>query len=385
MKKAIIFYDFFSEQGGIERVMLFQAKTLKEKGYDVIFAFAYVDPKLRDEKLKRFKVIEYGKLPFRNETLQIVFSVFKSSNINELKNAGVIICHSFPSSFMALKLKKRHNTPYMLMIHHPSQFLYAVKKEWKNNSYKRKFAYWAGKLLNNPLKKLDVYCIKNASKIIVPGKAVRRIVKETYGIEGKIIYPTVDKNFFPDKLNSKEMDSLGLEKGYILASGRITEQKRFDYLIKALAKSQLKKKQVVFIGKENPDTKNHLEKLGKKLGVINIKFLGPRDINLLRKVYSSAKLTVLTCPKEWFGLVPIEAMSCGCPVVAWKDNFGPEETVQDNINGFLAKPYSTLDLSRKMMAAYNKKWNPKRIINSARRFSEEVIAKEFMDIIDSSL
>ena len=41
-------------------------------------------------------------------------------------------------------------------------------------------------------------------------------------------------------------------------------------------------------------------------------------------------------------------MACGCPVVAWKDNFGPQETVIEGVNGFLAKPYSIEDLARKI-------------------------------------
>ena len=77
-KKIVLMYDFLSEHGGVERVMLFQAKVLKQAGYDITFAFAYVDEKLRKTKLKGFKVIEYAPLPIKNETLQISSSILRN-------------------------------------------------------------------------------------------------------------------------------------------------------------------------------------------------------------------------------------------------------------------------------------------------------------------
>ncbi len=132
--------------------------------------------------------------------------------------------------------------------------------------------------------------------------------------------------------------------------------------------------QLVFAGKPDENEKRNLEKLACRLK-LNVIFLGPVDIKELINIYSLAKTTVLTCPKEWFGLVPIEAMACGCPVVAWKDNFGPEETVIEGKNGFLAKPYDTRSLSENIEKTINKNWNKKIIHDSVKKFHEDVQSK----------
>jgi glycosyltransferase involved in cell wall biosynthesis len=127
---------------------------------------------------------------------------------------------------------------------------------------------------------------------------------------------------------------------------------------------------LVLVGKYGEFTKKELEKLAKEKKV-KVLFLGPIDMKDLIKLYTLAKVTVLTCPKEWFGLVPIEAMACGCPVVSWKDDFGPQESIREGKSGFLAKPYDVKDLAKNIQLALDKKWNKKEIVNSVKRFSEE--------------
>ena len=95
-------------------------------------------------------------------------------------------------------------------------------------------------------------------------------------------------------------------------------------------------------------------------------------------MYNEAKVFVLTAPNEDFGIVPIEAMSCGTPTVAWKDGAGPAESIIENINGFLAKPYDTKDLSEKIKKAMNKKWDRKKIKETADKFSNNTQSRIFI-------
>lgn len=359
-KKIIMMYDFFSEHGGVERIMLFQANALKKAGYDVKFAFAYVDEKLKEERLKKFEVIEYGKTFMKNETLQICASIFK--NIDEFKNADLIVCHSFPASYLALKIKKKFSTPYILHIHHPPQFLYNADIAWAINSFKRMFSFAAGKIFRPILKAFDSYCVRNADGYFAESKIVRKIIKETYGINSIVLYPTINKEFLDFKKITKK-------ENYVLGSGRIIRQKRFDYLIESIA--LLKRKMpVILAGKYDKKEKSFLEKLAREKN-IELKFLGPLPINELKELYSNAKACVLTCPKEWFGIVPLEAIASGCPVVAWKDGFGPNETIIENVNGYLAKPYDAKDMAEKIELSLNKKWDKKKMIKSIEKFKEE--------------
>ena len=373
-KKIVIMYDFFSEHGGIERIMFFQAKALKKAGYDVSFAFAYVDEKLKRERLKGFKVIEYAKLSIKNETLQISSSILRGDIVENFKDFDLIICHSFPASYLALRIKKRFKIPYILHLHHPPQFLYNADLNWAKNSLKRKFSFIIGKVLRKNLRKFDFYCVKNADSYFAECETVKGIIKEVYSIESTVLYPTVDEVFKIKEVQLNEIQKFGIKKDYILGSGRIIKQKRFDYLIKAFSKLKNKNLQLVLAGKYEGKFKEQLENVAK-YHKVNILFLGPLELPDLINVYNLAKVTVLTCPKEWFGIVPIEAMACGCPVISWKDNFGPQETIIENKNGFLAEPYNINDLSIKIKKALDKKWIKKEIRKTVDKFSEKEISK----------
>jgi glycosyltransferase involved in cell wall biosynthesis len=67
-------------------------------------------------------------------------------------------------------------------------------------------------------------------------------------------------------------------------------------------------------------------------------------------------------------------MACGCPVVAWNDNAGPNETVVNGITGILAKPYDLDEMAKSIeyiIKSGLKQKNKAKIINSVRRFSEK--------------
>ncbi len=378
MKTVILMYEFLSEYGGIERVMLSEARALKKKGYNAKFAFAYVDNRLR-EKLKGFEVIEYGKTWIKNEPLQIISALVKTNFFKKLK-CDLIVCHSFPSaSYTAYRMHKKFKIPYIQFIHHYPQFLYNSNASWANNTWKRRIAFFAGKIIGSYLRKIDKNCVQNAGLIIVNSKMVQKTVKSIYNRNGIICYPPVDSLFMEKKNDSGIISrKYNLPKEFILASGRIVPLKKFEYLIQAVA--QLKNKQeIIFAGKCNESYTSELQEMANKLEV-RIKFLGEVGKDL-KGIYSAAKLTVLTCPKEYFGMVPIEAMACGCPVIAWADQSGPQETVINGINGYLAQPYKTEDLSIQIKKALEKKWNKSKIKKSVDKFSEEKIGNQFISII----
>jgi len=383
-KKITLIYDFFSEPGGIEKVMIFQAKALQKAGYNVRFAFAYIDKNLKKQMLSDFKVLEYSNLPFgiRNETLQICSSLLTNSSLSKLKDSDLVICHSFPSSFVAYRLFKGYKTPYIQFLHHHPQFLYFQKQAWANNTLKRKVAYFVGKFFGQYPRYLDKKCLKNAKKIMVNSFMVQKIIQKIYNRKGNIHYPAVDPIFFAKPADVKStLKKFNIPDNFILASGRIVKLKRFDYLVEAYAKLPEKVKQnlhIVFAGKEDEAEKESLMGLAEELGIRNIKFLGPIDKSELHTLYSNARLVVLTCPGEYFGLVPVEAMASGTPVVSWKDNAGPQETILENITGYLARPYNAEDMSKKILKTLKRKWNRRKIKEQAMKFSEPVLEKKFI-------
>ncbi|HZZ99597.1 MAG TPA: glycosyltransferase [Candidatus Paceibacterota bacterium] len=132
-------------------------------------------------------------------------------------------------------------------------------------------------------------------------------IKKYYGQPSRRIYPPIDVSKF--HLSSSP-------EGYYLAVGRLVSYKKFDLVVEAFNRMG-KPLKIVGIGPE-------LKKL-KARAKPNIEFLGAVDDFLLAELYS--RCAALIFPQEEdFGLVPLEAMASGRPVIAYRGG-GAAETV----------------------------------------------------------
>ena len=116
------------------------------------------------------------------------------------------------------------------------------------------------------------------------------------------------------------------------ASNYQSKIKGFEYLIKALeilAKKGRDFKLLVFGANQIKHSSEILENRIINLGSIV-------NEELLPIIYSSADITVVPSLEEVFGLICLESISCGTPVVGF-DNTGIEEIVKNNISGLLAR------------------------------------------------
>jgi glycosyltransferase involved in cell wall biosynthesis len=94
--------------------------------------------------------------------------------------------------------------------------------------------------------------------------------------------------------------------------------------------------ELMFFGESNDNNKDFIFKT-TYLGYIS-------DELLLRICYSAADVVVVPSKQESFGLIAIEAMACGTPVVAFGST-GLLDIVDNKKNGYLAKPYESADLA----------------------------------------
>jgi glycosyltransferase involved in cell wall biosynthesis len=124
---------------------------------------------------------------------------------------------------------------------------------------------------------------------------------------------------------------------YVLSVGSLTPAKGFDFIIRALSliKKEIKPRLVIVWNAAWEPWKVHLEKLAIQREVkLEIKTLID-DFELV-KLYNQARLCVYAPYLEPFGLVPLEAMACGTPVVAVKEG-GVRESVVHNESGILTE------------------------------------------------
>lgn len=144
-----------------------------------------------------------------------------------------------------------------------------------------------------------------------------------YGADsGKIsiIPPGVDVNrFHPIAVNqAKAKIGISPQRRLILFVGRLDPIKRVEILLSAFKEIDDPRVKLMVIGGESGDENlGRLKLLAKDLKISErVSFLGQRDQKILPFYYSAAEMTIVPSSYESFGLVALESMVCGTPVVA---------------------------------------------------------------------
>jgi glycosyltransferase involved in cell wall biosynthesis len=205
---------------------------------------------------------------------------------------------------------------------------------------------------------------------------IQTFVSPSGGYNSKIFYPKSPLNFNNDELHI----------GYI---SRIEKGKGWDTLIEALyslSKENFKFK-ATFIGLGSED-----EKLKKRINLFNLKekvhFIGGLNQTNLGEYFRSFDVFVFpTCLDEGLGLVGIESLACGTPVIG--SNVPSIKTyLKNNVNGFLFNMGDVNDLSHKIkkfnnLTIFEKKNMSQNCIELSKQFSNEKVSKSiYSKIVD---
>lgn len=111
----------------------------------------------------------------------------------------------------------------------------------------------------------------------------------------------------------------------------------------------------------------------------NVKLLGPKPNREIPLWMNAANLFVFPSYSESFGVVNVEALACGTPVISTV-NGGSEEIISSDDYGFLLEdPEDYVGLSKLMKKGLNKEWNKKRIIEYSKKYEVEKIIKKLID------
>lgn len=196
---------------------------------------------------------------------------------------------------------------------------------------------------------------------------IAKRIKKYYQKDAIVVYPPVDiKAYEPG--GKKEV------KDYFLFVSRLVRYKKCDLVIDAFNDLGLPLK---VIG-QGPD-KKYLEEKAKK----NIEFLGYLSNEEMKKYYQEAKAFVFAAEED-FGIVPVEAMACGRPVIAYSGG-GVKESVVDGVTGVLfheQTPQCLIDTVKNFNADI---YDQAKIRAQAEKFSKEVFRKKYLEAIEKIL
>jgi len=249
------------------------------------------------------------------------------------------------------------------------------------------FRYAQETISERVLLKLDIKGIKRASHIIADSQNTRKdLIKYLKISENRItvIYPGVDHSIF------KPYNIKLLDKRYILYVGSERPRKNLGRLLEAFAKlktefPELKLVKVGTPGRSETYRRNmmaKLDSLGITQDVIFVDFISELD---LAHYYSSATLLAYPSLYEGFGLPPLEAMACGCPVVTSNSSSLPEVIGEA---GIMVNPNDTESLAQAMRQVLtDSKLRDDMIrkgLEQAKRFSWKKTAEQTQEVYNKA-
>jgi glycosyltransferase involved in cell wall biosynthesis len=175
--------------------------------------------------------------------------------------------------------------------------------------------------------------------IVIPSESIKEFLVNEYGLQdGYTVIPTgteLEPSLYAG--GSALRKRMGWEKDRIIVSiGRLASEKNWETLLRALAQIQPQHPDVrlVLIG-DGPDRPS-LEQLAAELGVAErITFTGALPFSDVPAYMRTADLFSFASVTETQGLVTIEAMAAGLPVVA-VDGTGTRDIVENGVQGYLA-------------------------------------------------
>lgn len=311
-----------SNTGGTERVLQRIANGLLERGYKIVVISMWGDknPVFKlDKRIKRYRLAEnYPKGIRANiKNIFLLYQIVKKEQITVLIDVDLILTfYSLPVKIFTPKLR-------CISWEH-FNYYYQFRK---NNSIRR-FAMWLSAKFSDVLvvlsKEDELYYKKNLK--------IKGMLKQIYN-------PNTYENVSCDTKTEK----------IVFAAGRLTKAKGFDYLIKSWE----------IIEKDFPDWKLCIAGEGEdkellfnmihKKSLKSVEMLGlVKDI---QQYYQKCAFFVLPSRNEGFGMVLIEAMAYGKPVVSFACKAGPSEIISDGTDGFLVQTgdYKTFALKMKCL------------------------------------
>ncbi len=126
------------------------------------------------------------------------------------------------------------------------------------------------------------------------------------------------------------LSGLGVDTKYkkvVCFVGKLTPMKNVEGLLRAAVYYETP--EVVTLIAGDGELREKLEALTEELGLKNIKFLGNQPHDILSKIYNIADCSTILSKREAFGLVAIEAMMCGAPLIASDHGALPEFVTED--------------------------------------------------------
>ncbi len=369
--RVALVHDFLVQIGGAEKVLEAISEIFPEAP---IYTMLYDKEKLGQMFAKRDIRSSYLQnfprfLRRRYQWLAPFFPVIPETF--NLRDFDLIISSSGAwSKGIVTKLETKH----IAYVHSPMRFVwdykdaYLKEKRVRNSIIKRLFFSY--------LRIWDRMAADRPDYLIANSKYTQKRITKYYRRQSSVIYPPVAD--LADKLIKKDQDqssqeSAKIQENYFLTVCRLSGYKKVDVIVKAFNELRLP---LVVIGEG--EQLNYLKKIAQE----NVKIVAWQSDESLAAYYQNARAFVFAAEDD-FGIAPVEAMSFGLPVIAYRSG-GALETVVENETGIFydsQKAEVLTDAVRRFLESESK-FNSDGIRKWAKNFSKESFREKIIEYIN---
>lgn len=307
------------------------------------------------------------KLPFARKDFRFYLSLFPMAMESfNLKNFDLILSSSHS---VAKGVITDSNQLHICYCHTPMRYAWDMYHQYlKQADLTNGIKGMISQTMLHYLRIWDQTTANRPDYYIANSENVAKRIKKIYNRDAEVIYPPVDVEKFECK--TKKSD-------YYITISRLVPYKKIHLITEAFSKMPDKK--LIIIG-DGPE-----EKSLKKNATSNIECLGYQPFYTVKEMLEQAKAFVFAAEED-FGIVLVEALACGTPVIAFKKG-GALETIKDGINGILYESQTSdaiIDAIKQFEKNENK-FDSASISKTSARFSRAIFEKNIKAFVENKL
>ena len=222
---------------------------------------------------------------------------------------------------------------------------------------------------------------------IAPSRAIEGLLHK-HGIGNTSLVPnSIDTKRFNPKVRGDAVRArLGIKDGERVALylGRVSREKKIEVMLRAAKSLHERRKDIVFVIGGTGPALVHYHRMARRLGVADrVRFLGFVDDKILPELYAASDLLCMPSTFETQGIVSLEAMAVGKPVVA-ADYLALREIVENGKNGERFEAGNYIGCARKIEKVLNNcESYRKETVNTANEFSVEKVTGRLLKVYDT--
>jgi glycosyltransferase involved in cell wall biosynthesis len=364
--KLALAHEYFAAHGGAERVVDVLHAMWPEAP---VYTFFHDRKRYGDLAGWDLRTSYLQQFPIGGGLHRVLLPLYASAarRIRVAQNTDVALVST--SAFIkGLGLADR--TVEVAYCHSPTRYLWDWKDQYLREEVPAPLRGAVGELLSR-LRETDRAFASRVDRWIANSQVVAARIRRYYERESEVVHPPVDVDaFVPQR-----------ERGdFWVYVGRLSAYKRADIAVRAFARLGMR---LVVVGEGRE--RAALEAIARDSSLrplANIAFAGHLDDATLRQLLGAARGLIFPAEDD-FGIVCVEALASGAPVVALAAGGAPE-IVRDGIDGALVATADSDAFADAVLRVEQRAWDVDELHRSARRFDVSRFRDRIRAIVDEA-